>query len=456
MKCAKCNSELPIISENNLKFCPSCNASIESMLNEVLAESDDVCNSQKFRESSISSPFIKWGVTIIAFIIIISVTILHSALRTISVSNIFIKNDEVTIGLGDGIALYDNVEPHNASNSNVTWVSSDESVVVVSDGGGRNGGWVTGISAGTATIKAFTENGHFTAECTVVVLPNKIAVRGVSFLEDDIKIGLGEESYINLIVKEIIDPLNASNKTVTWRSSDENIVAINEDYITGISLGTATITVSTEDGNHSTSCRVTVLPTNDISVSGLNVDKELTLGLNDRGFIRMEIEPSNASNKKVIWKSNDENIVAINFASDFLIDGCFVTGVSAGLATLTATTEDGDYIASCNVTVLPKSIPVSSVSIIIPDLDVLFNAYRVGITLEVGDDKLISAIILPLNATNKKVKWKSSNESIAVVNNDGLVIGISVGTATITITTEDGDYHRQCIVNVVPSTSQLR
>ena len=127
--------------------------------------------------------------------------------------------------------------------------------------------------------------------------------------------------------------------------------------------------------------------------------------------------PDNTTNKAVVWSTSDENIATVE-------DGV-VTAVSVGVATITATTTDGSNLsASCVVTVLP--ILATAIKL---DQDV--------VTVETTDYIILTATVLPDNTTNKAVVWSTSDENVATVE-DGVVTGVSVGTATITVTTTDG------------------
>ena len=91
------------------------------------------------------------------------------------------------------------------------------------------------------------------------------------------------------------------------------------------------------------------------------------------------------------------------------------------------------------MTVEPKTIPITSIAL---DFDTL--------TLVEGDSKLLISTIEPSNATNKNVIWKTSNDSIASVDQNGKVIANSAGNATITVTTEQGNIPATCEVIVEP------
>ncbi|MGE5329623.1 MAG: S-layer homology domain-containing protein, partial [Deltaproteobacteria bacterium] len=113
-----------------------------------------------------------------------------------------------------------------------------------------------------------------------------------------------------------------------------------------------------------------------------------------------------------------------------------VIGVSEGSAIITVTTTDGGKIASCIVTVSKVAIPVASVSI------------KESTSLTVKAAEKLTATILPSNATTQTVSWKSDKPAVASVDSNGIVTGISQGSATITVTTTDGNKYDTCIVTV--------
>ena len=141
------------------------------------------------------------------------------------------------------------------------------------------------------------------------------------------------------------------------------------------------------------------------------------------------INPSNASNKNVYWTSSDQAVATVD-------NNGKVTAIKPGVATITVTTEDGGLTVSCSVTVKERIYPVNSVT-----LD------KTSVELKKGETVTLTATVAPKNATNKNVIWSSSDPSIAKVDN-GVVTAIESGTATITVTTEDGGLKASCSVTV--------
>ena len=228
-----------------------------------------------------------------------------------------------------------------------------------------------------------------------------------------------------------VNPSNASNKNVYWTSSDSSVATVdNSGKVTAIKAGSATVTVTTEDGGKTATCSVTVKE-KIYPVTGVTLDKtsaELTEG--DVTVLTATVNPSNASNKNVYWTSSDSSVATVDNSGK-------VTAVKAGSATITVTTEDGGKTATCSITVNEKVYPVISVT-----LD------KTSVELTEGDITVLTATVNPSNASNKNVYWNSSDSSVATVDNSGKVAAVKAGSATITVTTEDGGKTATCSVTV--------
>ena len=350
----------------------------------------------------------------------------------VSVTNVALNVTSLELTEGDEASLTATVTPENATNKKVSWTSSDHNVATVSNGK------VTAVKAGNATITVITEDGGKSATCEITVMAKVYSVESVSL--DKTSVELTEGDDVTLIAT--VSPDNATNKTVTWNSSDETVATVANGKVTAIKAGTATITVTTEDGGKTATCEVTVVakptepsePENPgnpetVSVTNVSLDKtSVELAEGDDVTLIATVSPDNATNKTVTWNSSDETVATVANGK--------VTAVKAGTATITVTTEDGSKTATCEVTVNAKVYPVESVS-----LD------KTSVELTEGDDVTLTATVSPDNATNKTVTWNSSDETVAIVAN-GKVTAIKAGTATITVTTEDGSKTATCEVTV--------
>ena len=153
-----------------------------------------------------------------------------------------------TVGIGSTITLAVTYTPADANQGKaVTWTTADAGIAIV------NNGVVTGVSAGTVAITATsTTDPSITATCNVTV--QAIAVTDVSLNKSSLSLQIGGNETLTATVA----PANATNKNITWESSNTAVATVNNGKVTGVAAGTATITVTTVDGNKTATCTVTV------------------------------------------------------------------------------------------------------------------------------------------------------------------------------------------------------
>ena len=173
--------------------------------------------------------------------------------ETAAVTEVSLNKTSVNLLVGGSEKLTATVKPTNATNPAVTWKSSDSSVANVG-----NDGMVNALAAGSATITVTTKDGEKTATCTVTVTENETgttAVTGVAVNPTELSLKVGNTGDIVATVT----PENATDKTVTWASSDIAVATVDTaGKVTAVKEGTATITVTTKDGEKTAACTVTV------------------------------------------------------------------------------------------------------------------------------------------------------------------------------------------------------
>ena len=344
---------------------------------------------------------------------------------SVSVAGVSLDKTEIVLVEGSSEKLTATVEPTNATNKNVTWSSDHEAIATVDQNG-----TVTARRGGQATITVTTADGRKTATCTVrVKIQIGEPVQSVGLNKTELALEVGKTGTLEAKV----EPSDATNKNVTWSSSNPEFATVANGTVTAVSAGEAIITVTTEDGAKTATCKVTVNAPQTVPVTGVTLDKaELTLEKGSTGTLKATVEPQNATNNTVTWSSSNEEVATVDQHGT-------VTAVRAGTATITVTTEDGAKTATCKVTVnAPQTVPVTGVT-----LD------KAELTLEKGSTGTLEAKVEPSDATNKNVTWSSSNEEVATVAN-GTVTAVSAGTATITVTTADGGKTATCKVTVKP------
>jgi hypothetical protein len=156
----------------------------------------------------------------------------------------------LTIAVGGSETLAETVTPANATNQNVTWSSSNSAVASVSEGGA-----VTGVAAGSATITVTTADGNKTAICTVTVSSSSVAVTGVSLDKTSTTLTVNGTETLTAV----ITPSTATNQNVTWSSSALSVATVTSGgTVFGVAAGSAIITVKTVDGSKTETCVVTV------------------------------------------------------------------------------------------------------------------------------------------------------------------------------------------------------
>jgi len=177
-----------------------------------------------------------------------SVTV-NAPAAPIPVTAIALNKSTATIAIGDSETLTVIYTPADANTGKaVTWTSSNTSIATVD-----NSGKVTGIAAGSATITATsTTDASITASCAVSV--HAVAVTGVSINPTSANLQIGGSTDLTYTIL----PANATDKSVSWTSSNPSVVNVNNGHVTAIAAGTATITVTTTDGSKTATCSVTV------------------------------------------------------------------------------------------------------------------------------------------------------------------------------------------------------
>lgn len=330
---------------------------------------------------------------------------------SVSVTGVSLDKTEIVLVEVSSEKLTATVEPTNATNKNVTWSSDHEAIATVDQNG-----TVTARNGGQAIITVTTADGSKTATCTVNVRVHiGVPVQSVGLNKTELALEVGKTGTLEAKV----EPSDATNKNVTWSSSNSEVATVDNGVVTAVSAGEAIITVTTEDGAKTATCKVTVNAPQTVPVTGVTLDKtSLDLKTGDNTTLTATVNPESATNKDVTWISDKPEIAAV--------EGGTVTAKAAGTAIIAVTTIDGGKIATCKVTVTPKTVPVSSIQV-----------QGKGV-IYVGDTTKLTATITPDGASNKAVTWDSQNKDIATVDQQGNVKALKVGTATITATAQDG------------------
>ena len=249
----------------------------------------------------------------------------------------------------------------------------------------------------------------------------KIGVTSVTLDKTDLTLDVNDKATLTATV----NPNDATNKTVTWKSDKPEIVEVDSNgNVTAKAAGTATIT-ATADGK-SASCKVTVngqpatVPVQSVELN----QTTLELKAGNTATLTATVSPESATDKTVTWTSDKPEIATV--------EGGTVTAKAEGTAIITA--KAGEQTATCTVTVTKADVAVESVT-----LD------KNSLELKAGNNATLTATVNPEGATNKDVTWTSDNPEVAAVEG-GTVTAKAEGTAIITA--KAGDKTATCTVTV--------
>lgn len=327
--------------------------------------------------------------------------------KIINISNSSILNNYSIIG-GSGDYIID-------------WKSSDESIVTVSSYDGS----LTPKSVGTATITATTMGGAVgTQKITVINSATKISLSNSSMT-----VARGTTKQL----KSTTNPSPTSSK-ITWTSSDTNVATVDQNgNVTGIGIGSATITAATDNG-YSATCSVTI----NAPITSMGFENpSITVYKGDAQKLNLIYAPSDTTDS-ISYSSSDRYNLSVDSTGT-------ITAKYTGTYTITATASSG-VKAYCTVKVIDYPVIVT---------DITLDQEEHGML--VGEVFKLNATVTPSNATDKTVTWASTDESVATVSQGGTVEAKGAGKTVITATTQNGII-AYCIVNVtgVASTNRSR
>lgn len=315
--------------------------------------------------------------------------------KEIPVQSVSVNPATLSITVGDTAPLTAVITPSDASAKEVAWSSSLTSVATVS-----STGVVTATGVGSVVISAVV--GGKTGTCTVTVGKRIIDVTSVTLDKESLSLEKGDNAQLTATV----NPKDATDKTVTWSSSDPSVVSVDQNgRVSALAGGDAVITA--QAGNCKASCSVSVT----VPVSGIALNQNsLVLAPDETATLTAILSPEDVTAVTIVWSSSDVQIVTVDENGN-------VKAVGSGNAVITA--QAGSCKATCSVLV---TVPVQSVSIQ-PD----------QLTLEEEETAQLEAIVFPADATDKSVSWSSSDPTVATISGNGLLSALKVGTVTITV-----------------------
>ncbi len=328
----------------------------------------------------------------------------------IDADNVILNKTNITMKQNESQKLSATIKPDNASDKRVKWTTSDPSVAIVDSDGN-----VTGTGEGDAVITATAKDGE-KATCNVTV--TKPDPTDIVTSVEKIELKTNKETEITATVM----PENVNDSKLTWSSSDESIVTIEETSSknrvstakvkSASKSGTAVITIAASNGLKK---KINVNVTNQESES-VTIDKaKLDMITGDSETLTATVTPEDTIDKSITWTSSNTDVATVTNGK--------VTAVAPGTATITAT--NGSNSATSSVTVrnpLPTGV----------------NANGATVNMKSGTTHQINATVSPSNARSKKLTYASSNPLVAEVSENGLITALGAGSTTITLTTING------------------
>ncbi len=326
------------------------------------------------------------------------------------VTEIELSSAEEVIEVDETIELTAKISPKDATVQDVTWESSNKKVAKVDEEGE-----VTGLSEGVALITCTTEDGGYVDYCVIIVEPKEVLMEKLVIIPEEYKLGVGKRFQL----ETQITPETTTNKKLSWSSSDEDIVTVDQKgRIRGISVGEAVITCeATDDSETVAYCEVEVC----YQIDDIYLNYEyLDLVEGESAQLTATLNPENAS-YGVIWETLDDEVAIVNRTTGK------VTALKEGKTQITATANDsGKVTAICYVNVRK---PVATKSISVSESEIVMIP---------GESQTVSFTILPATHTDKYT-WSSDNPAVASVNiHSGLISAHMMGTANINIMADSG------------------
>ncbi len=325
------------------------------------------------------------------------------------IENITLNTNHLDMYVGSTRKISATIYPTNIKKEKIQYESSDNSIATVSQTG-----IVKAHKKGVCNIFVTSEDRSVSASAIVKVAGSEIKINNLSFKEKNLTLDIGE----NYVLTPIITPSNASNKKLTYTSSNKEVATVSEDgQIKAQKAGTTTIVVISQNERQTASVNVKVT---DKMISDSNLDKlELTNFKNS-----MVVGQTNKINVKALNKENNQIKVNLTTSSRDVISVDQTGNIIAnapGIASIQVSTIDGKYVEKKIITVLPEKIGAE-----------LVYVNKNSLQLVKGAEDTLIATVIPFNAEDKTLIWKSSNPKIVSVS-DGKVKGVGIGTAQITV-----------------------
>ena len=340
----------------------------------------------------------------------VKITVKAAEATDVKVSEIKLSADKAQLNVGEQLEVKAEVLPANATNKAYDLTTSDAAVLKVENGK------VVAVAKGTAKVVATAKDGSGVKgelELTVVEgAATDVKVAEIKLSAENNYVILGQ----TLTIDAEVLPANAANKNLVWESSDAAVLTVEGGVVTPVALGTAVVTAKSNDGSN-VSAELEIAVVEEAPVKSLTITtykKALEVGT----YWNFEYKYAYTEETEVVWSSSDEAIAIVSENGD-------VTAVSAGKVTITCKCpNDEELVDSFEITIFDKGMGLTDFEFV----DVLETYYDL-------DSYKINVKVTPstTSANNYDLKWTSSDEEVATVDNRGNLYCLMEGDVTITV-----------------------
>lgn len=351
-------------------------------------------------------------------------------------TGITLNHRDLTIKVGESIKLKATVTPKKNSDLTVKYESDDKDIISVS-----SSGVVKGLNEGTCSIVVTTVNGLFEV-CSVTVIEagstsdgssnsggstNKVEATGIT-MDKTALVSVGGQYNLSTVVS----PSNATNKTVTYTVSNDNITVSDKGIVTGKKVGQSVVTARTSNGL-TTTCVVTVTASASSSeVTQVYLNRSaVTIKKGGQFTLKPTLYPSTAVDNNIKYYSSNPTVA-------YVTDQGLIIGLEYGTSIITVVTSNGKT-NTCVVTVSDQEVEISSIQFT-----------QTSATVKVNQYIQLSTYIYPSNASDSGVSYYAADSNVATVSQTGLVTGLKAGTTKIYAITNNGR-QAECTITVTDS-----
>ena len=332
--------------------------------------------------------------------------------KTISVDKISFKESSINLEIDNTVKLNYSIEPTTASDKTVQF-NYDKNMVSIDENG-----YLKALKVGKTKVEIVSSNGLKSTMSVNITPKSEIGVEKINLTTTTMNLEIGDTSKINYT----ISPSNAKNKKINY-VYDNTIISVDSNgKVKALKEGKTTVSLKSDNGVVANFTVVVNQPKEVIKTLSIR-DGNFKISVNSTRELSILVKGSNIQNSNIrssmVWSSSNSNILEVDSKG-------IIHAKKAGNATVTVKLEDKS--ASINANVITPTVKVTSIKL---------NKDKTSVKM--GGTEKLTVSIFPSNATNQNVTWKSSDVGVLKVNNKGMIKGISKGSATVTVYSNDNN-----------------